>query len=175
MMPASPLTQDLRREWNRCAAEGIPLALLIVALDPPNVGHNGEILAHLDRALRVHCARARDIVDRRADSIFVALLPDTPPSGARHVGGQIVEAMRHAPEPVATVSVGVATVVPSENDESTSLLTRAERALRAAQNQGGNRCAGGSTPAPPPKGPLAQLRDLFPQPKKDPAYQRRSD
>jgi PleD family two-component response regulator len=175
MMPESPLTLDLRREWNRCAAEGIPLALLIVALDPPPAGHNGEILAHLDRALRVHCARDRDIVDRRADGIFVALLPDTPPPGARHVGEQIVEAMHHAPEPVATVSVGVAAVVPSENDEATSLLTRAERALHAAQNQGGNRCAGGSTPAPPPKGPLTQLRDLFPRPKKDPAHQRRTD
>lgn len=175
MIPASQLTQDLRREWNRCAAEGLPLSLLIVALDPPHAGSNGGILAHLDRALRVHCARDRDIVDRRADGIFVALLPDTPPPGARHVGEQIVEAMHHAPEPLATVSVGIAAVVPSVTDESTSLLTRAERALRAAQNQGGNRCAGATTPAPPPKGPLAQLRDLFPQTKKDPAHQRRTD
>ena len=83
--------------------------------------------------------------------------------------------MRHAPEPVATVSVGVATVVPSENDDSTSLLTRAERALRAAQNQGGNRCAGGSTPAPPPKGPVEALRKLFLPIPKDPDHQRRTD
>lgn len=175
MMPESPLTLDLRREWSRCAAEGIPLALLHVALDPPPAGDNGEILTYLDRALRVHCARDRDIIGRRADGIFVVLLPDTPPPGARHVGEQIVEAMHHAPEPVATVSVGVAAVVPSENDEATSLLTRAERALRAAQDQGGNRCAGGSTPAPAPQGPLAQLRDLFPRPKKDPTHQRRTD
>jgi hypothetical protein len=76
--------------------------------------------------------------------------------------------MHHAPEPTDTVSVGVVAVVPSAGGEPASLLTRAERALHAAQAQGGDRCAGGSAPTPPPRGALAQLRDLWPKTKEGP-------
>ena len=99
----------------------------------------------------------------------------TPPPGARRVGEEIVEAMHHASEPTDTVSVGVAAVVPAVSGEPASLLTRAERALHAAQAQGGDRCAGGSVPAPPPRGALAQLRDLWPKAKKGSDQKRHTD
>ncbi len=175
MIPGSQLAKDLGREWNRCAAEGVPLSLLVVSLDHPQAGGHDETLTHLDRALRVHCARDRDRVTRRADGIFIACLPATPPPGARRVGEEIVEAMHHASEPTDTVSVGVAAVVPSASGEPASLLTRAERALHAAQAQGGDRCAGGSAPDPPPRGALAQLRDLWPKTKKGPDQKRHTD
>lgn len=165
----------LQGEWDRCAAEGTPLAVMIVAPDHTALGHEEDVRRQIERALRVHCARDRDVITRRVNGSFVAILPDTPPPGARHVGEQIVDALRHAPEAAATVSVGVAGVVPSAGDEPSSLLARATRSLRAAQEQGGNRCAGGgSGPAPAPKGTLAQLRDLLPK-KKDPERKRRTD
>ena len=163
MIPGSQLAEDLDREWNQCAAEGVPLTLPAVSLDHPQAGDHDEALTHLDRALRVHCARDRNRVTRRDNGIFIAFLPATAPPGARHVGEEVVEAIHHTPQPTATVSVGVAAVVPSASDEPASLLTRAERALHAAQAQGGDRCAGGSAPTPPPRGALAQLRDLWPK------------
>ena len=39
-------------------------------------------------------ARDRDLITRHANGSFVAILPDTPPPGARHVGEQIVDALR---------------------------------------------------------------------------------
>lgn len=175
MIPGSQLAQDLSREWDRCAAEGLPLTLLVVSLDHPQAGDHDAALTHLERALHVHCARDHDKVTRRADGIFIALLPDTLPPGAQHVGEEIVEAMHQTPVPTDTVSVGLATVVPSASGEPASLLTRAERALHAAQAQGGDRCAGGSAPAPPPRGVLAQLRDLLPKTKKGPDQKRDTD
>lgn len=165
----------LQGEWERCAAEGTPLAVMIVTPDHTALGHEEDVRRQIDRALRVHCARDRDVITGRANGSFVAILPDTPPPGARHVGEQIVDALRHAPEAGATVSVGVAGVVPSAGDEPASLLTRATRSLRAAQEQGGNRCAGGGTgPSPGPKSTLAQLRNLLPK-KKDSDLKRRTD
>ena len=165
----------LQGEWDRCAAEGTPLAVMIVVPDHTALGHEEDVRRQIDRALRVHCARDRDVITGRANGSFVAILPDTPPPGARHVGEQIVDALRHAPEASATVSVGVAGVVPSAGEEPSSLLTRATRSLRAAQEQGGDRCAGGgSAPAPAPKSTLAQLKELLPK-KKDPDRKRRTD
>lgn len=175
MTPVPRLQQDLRREWDRCAAEGEPLALLLIALDHTTAGGDTEVTTHLERAIRVHCARDRDSVVQQSAGVFVAILPLTPPPGAHHVGEQIIEAMHHAPEPTATVAVGVAAVVPSETDDPAALLHRAQRALRAAQDQGGNRCLGASSPNPPPKGPLTQLRALLQTPQKDATRKRRTD
>jgi GGDEF domain-containing protein len=175
MTPVPPLQEELRKEWDRCAAEGEPLAVLMVALDHADAGADTESTAHLERAMRVHCARDRDIVVPQSPGVFVAILPHTPPPGAHHVGQQIIEAMHHAPQPTATVSVGAGAVVPSETDDPATLLSRAQRALRAAQDQGGNRCLGASTPPPPPQGPLSQLRKLLQSPKKDEYRKRRTD
>jgi PleD family two-component response regulator len=169
------LAAEMTQEWDRCAAEGVPLALLLVSPDQPESIADSEVLAHLERALRVHCARDRDVILPRPAGNFVAILPDTVPPGAHHVGEQIVEAMQHAPHPPATVSVGVAAVVPSENDDPASLLARAQRALKAAQSQGGNRCLGAVKSAAPPKNAIDQLRALWTKKKNDPDRKRRTD
>jgi PleD family two-component response regulator len=169
------LAVELGPEWDRCAAEGVPLALLLVSPDQPDSITDSEVLAHLERALHVHCARDRDVILPRPAGNFAAILPDTVPPGAHHVGEQIVEAMQHAPHPPATVSVGVAAVVPSEDSDPASLLTRAQRALRAAQSQGGNRCMGAAKAAAPPKTAMGQLRELWSKKKKDPERKRRND
>ncbi len=174
MTPLPPLPQELRREWDRCAAEGEPLALLLVALDQ-NSTADEEITSHLERAIRVHCARARDRVVPPSAGVFGALLPRTFPPGAHHVGEQIIEAMHHAPKPTATISVGAAAIVPSETGNPATLLQRALRALRAAQAQGGNRCLGAASSHPAPQFPLTQLRQLLHPAPKDKTHQRHTD
>lgn len=171
------LSKELRTAWTRGSAESSPLALLVVAFDAPPTTLGTDIL---ERALRVHCARARDVFIRRADNEYVTLLPDTPPAGARQVGGRIVEAMRSEdPDHRHRVSVGVAVVVPDEHRDPSELLRRAEGALQAAQDAGGDRAIGGSTAGSPTtaskKGALGQLRELLQGKKKDPDQKRHGD
>lgn len=170
------LTKALQTAWTRGSAESRPLALLLVAFDKPETAVGVGIL---ERALRVHCARTHDVFLRRAYDEYFAVLPDTPPAGARHVGEQIVAAMRAEDTDHAhRVSVGVAVAVPDEQTLPSDLLRRAESALQASRDNGGDRCTGGAAAgaaAPRPKSALAHLRDLLPGKKKDSDLKRRTD
>jgi diguanylate cyclase (GGDEF)-like protein len=165
----------LQSAWNRGAAESSPLTVALVSFDTSATAIGVEIL---ERAMKVHCARTNDVVLRRASDEFIAILPDTPPQGARRVGEQIVEAMRAAADDhTHRVSVGVAVAVPDEQREPDDLIRRAQSALEAARDKGGDTCVGGSAAGsnPPPKGALAHLRSLLPQAPQDPTRRRRVD
>ena len=165
----------LQAAWAEGIAKSSPLAVLLVAFDGGETAAVAAAVDTLERALRVHCGRQRDIVLRRKHDEFLALLPDTPPAGARQVGEQIVEAMRRD-RAVHTVSVGVAVAVPDEQQSATDLLRRAGSVLQSAQDHGGDRCLGGAGPAsPPPQSTLARLQDLLPGKKKASDLKRRTD
>jgi len=171
------LNKALQSAWIRGSAESSPLALLIVSFDKAETEVGVGIL---ERALRVHCARTHDVLLRRTHDEYVAVLPDTPPAGARHVGEQIIDAMRAEDTGRShRVSIGVAVAVPDDHRDCADLLRRAESALRAAQDSGGDRVAGGvaaHTVSPTaPKSALAQLRDLLPRKKKSSDLKRRTD
>lgn len=170
------LDKALQAAWSRGTAESSPLTLLLVGFDKAETAVGVGIL---ERALRVHCARTHDVFLRRAHDEFVAVLPDTPPAGARHVGEQIVAAMRAEDTDHAhRVSVGVAVAVPDEQRTPADLLRRAESALQASRDNGGDRVTGGTAAgavASPPKSALAQLRDLLGGKKKDADRKRRTD
>lgn len=165
----------LQSAWNRGGAESSPLTVVLVSFDTSATAVGVEIL---ERAMKVHCARTNDIVIRRASDEFIAILPDTPPQGARRVGEQIVEAMRAADDDhTHRVSVGVAVAVPDEQREPDDLLRRAQSALEAARDKGGDTCVGGVAPGSnlPRKGALARLRSLLPQAPQDPTRRRHVD
>jgi len=168
--------EALEAAWAGGLAKSSPLAALLVAFDGRDRAVNGDTVDTLERALRVHCGRQRDIVLRRRHDEFFALLPDTPPAGARRVGEQIVEAMRNSDNP-ATVSVGVAVSVPDGRQSPGDLLRRAEKNLQSAQDHGGDQCLGATGPAspPPPQSALARLRDLLPAQKKASDLKRGTD
>ena len=170
------LNKALQGAWSRGSAESSPLALVLVGFDKPETAF---CIGILERALRVHCARTHDVFLRRANDEYVAVLPDTPPAGARHVGEQIIAAMRaEDTDHTHRVSVGVAVAVPDEQRTPTDLLRRAESALQASRDNGGDRCTGGAAAgaaSSPPKSTLAQLRDLLPGKKKNSDLKRRTD
>ncbi len=167
----------LESAWRRASAESSPLTLILVGFDKPETAAG---IGNLERALRVHCARTHDAFIRRAHDEYLAVLPDTPPAGARHVGEQIVDAMRaEDTDHTHRVSVGVAVAVPDEQQTHEALLRRAESALQAARDNGGDRVMGGAaagtSPAARPKTALDVLRDLLPGKKKDQDLKRRTD
>jgi len=168
------LRAALHEAWQTGTLSSSPLAIILVAFDRAETAEDVQIL---ERALHVHCARHHDVVLRRTHNEFVALLPETPPAGARHVARQIVEAMRGGQ--TQRVSVGLAIAVPDEHHTAEELLRRAESALASARHSGGDRCIGGATPGGGPARPttswLALIRDLLPRQPEPPDRQRRTD
>ncbi|HET7125742.1 MAG TPA: diguanylate cyclase [Lysobacter sp.] len=146
---------DLRldHDWARMAAEGRPLALLIVDADafkPLN-----DALGHLHgdeclRELAWICQRCaiddHDLVARFGGEELVLLLPGCDAAEAMRVGETLraaVEAaeMPHPASPVAshvTVSVGVAALRPSPAAPPEMLIAAADRALYLAKQRGRN-------------------------------------
>lgn len=109
-----------------------------------NYGHDAG-----DRMLRLvaKCIetelRHTDVLARHGGDEFVALLPETPPSGALDVAARIRAAVAGSPldfdgrSVVSSVSIGVA-CYPDDGRTIDSVLARADRAMYQAKQQGRN-------------------------------------
>ena len=90
-------------------------------------------------------ARATDTCARYGGEEFALILPETEPAGAlliaeacrRHLEGLQIENPA-APAGIVTISIGVATVVPSPRTTIEQLINRADQALYAAKRGGRN-------------------------------------
>ncbi len=115
--------QALEREWLLARRAGEPIALLMIDVDHFKLyndcyGHPiGDIcLQQVARALAATGLRPADLLARYGGEEFVLLLPQTPRSGAEHVGRCVLDAVAalnivHADSPTAphvTVSIGIA-------------------------------------------------------------------
>lgn len=115
--------QALEREWLLARRAGEPIALLMIDVDHFKLyndcyGHPvGDLcLQQVALALAETGLRPADLLARYGGEEFVLLLPQTPRSGAEHVGQCVLDAVAalriaHADSPTAshvTVSVGIA-------------------------------------------------------------------
>jgi two-component system chemotaxis family response regulator WspR len=172
------LDEALHKAWFRCSSESTPLAVILIAFDGPKNTEGEELL---ERALHVHCARTHDVVLRRSNDQFAAILPDTSPAGARLIGERILEAMRSEDNGgTHRVSAGITVAVPDEQSDPANLLHHAEASLHAAQAKGGDRCVGGSAitgaaATKSPSGALSALGKLFQKKKHDEDLRRGTD
>ena len=113
----------LEQEWRRCRRTGEPLSLLMIDVDHfkqfnDRYGHpaGDACLRAVAQALSGTSLRPADLVARYGGEEFCVLLPQTPRSGAEHVGRAVLDrvaalAIVHADSPTAphvTVSVGIA-------------------------------------------------------------------
>ncbi|HWS78973.1 MAG TPA: diguanylate cyclase [Thermomonas sp.] len=149
--------QQLCMDWRRLAAEGRPLAMLMVDADafkPLNdaAGHlyGDECLRELARICGAFADGEGDLVGRFGGEELVLLLPGRDLQAARAIADALriaveAKAMPHPASPVAahvTVSVGVATALPELTRPPERLIAAADRAMYAAKRQGRNRvCA----------------------------------
>ena len=98
-------------------------------------------------ALRMGLRRPADLLVRYGGEEFMVLLPDTAAEGAIAVANAMKEAvaalkLRHETSSVAphvTVSIGVASMLPSEGTAVESLIAAADKALYRAKQEGRNR------------------------------------
>lgn len=143
-----------RKEWKRSIREGVPLSLLLIDIDGfkafnDNYGHlaGDDCLKQVATTLAHVIRRPSDFLARYGGEEFVALLPRTDRAGAAIVAEQMREAVAglgipHAHSPTApnlTISLGVATVLPTIRHSLSGLIDAGDQALYRAKHGGRNR------------------------------------
>jgi diguanylate cyclase (GGDEF)-like protein/PAS domain S-box-containing protein len=148
--------QMLDKEWSRLCRSREPLSMIMCDVDffklfNDTYGHQGgdDCLKTVAKALETVCRRGGDFVARYGGEEFVIILPATFEKGALRVAEKIRRhleklAISHPRSQVAshvTLSMGVATLVPSERVSPQQLVKWADQALYRAKASGRNRVA----------------------------------
>ena len=141
-------------EWQRCLRQGAPLSLVLLDIDHFKAYNDRYGHPAGDECLRRVAARIADAVSHPGDLAarfggeeFGILLPGADGAGAQLVAQRVHEGVRELTIPheassvatVVTVSVGVASVVPTSSFTSRGLLLAADQALYAAKETGRDR------------------------------------
>jgi diguanylate cyclase (GGDEF)-like protein len=142
----------LEQNWAHCLREQRPLSLLMLDVDyfkhyNDAWGHQqgDECLRQVARVLAHGLVRSNDIVARYGGEEFAVILPTV--DDAEQVARRLCTAIEqrklpHPDSPVSdyvTISIGVGTLLPSLESDSTKLLALADRALYEAKHAGRNR------------------------------------
>ncbi|MGG6242329.1 diguanylate cyclase domain-containing protein [Nodosilinea sp. AN01ver1] len=157
----------LDQEWQRLTREQQPLSLILADADyfkryNDTYGHQAgdQCLQTLVEIFLQAVRRPADLVARYGGEEFAIVLPNTDLSGAMHVAQHICDLLGDlnlphatAPEGRMTVSLGVASVIPSAKHEAQDLVAAADQALYAAKAKGRNGyCTGPGLTDPLPSG-----------------------
>ncbi len=148
--------EALLREWRRCDRTGTSLGLAMLDIDffkryNDAYGHvaGDGCLQKVAAAIAGCIKRPGDVVARYGGEEFVFVLPGSDAPGAIGMGEAICAAVRarglaHEGSSLgyATVSIGVAAVVPTQGVDPQSLVTAADARLYEAKEAGRNRTAG---------------------------------
>jgi len=141
-------------EWRKGEADGQPLSLLLIDVDHfkrfnDTYGHpaGDECLKSIATALFQATHRPADLVARYGGEEFAFVLPSTNQIGASRVAQRILESIASIALPhsgndglgIVSVSIGGATVVPSDKTNLSQLIDRADRGLYEAKHGGRNR------------------------------------
>jgi diguanylate cyclase (GGDEF)-like protein len=143
--------ERLQQEWCRMQRDNLPLSLIICDIDyfkqyNDAYGHSeGDgCLRQVAQAVYACARRASDLSARYGGEEFVALLPNTPDAGAVQVAKSIQQLVKSLRIPhirsevshVVTLSFGIATMMPSNQNSPEELILRADRALYKAKQAG---------------------------------------
>lgn len=157
--------ETLTREWARAIRRAEPLALLMVDIDffklhNDRYGHQAgdECLRQVAATLRAALQRPGDLVARYGGEEFAVILPGTDAAGAAVVAERLRLAVAALKLPHVnavtghdvTVSVGVASMVPSASSRPEALVAAADQALYQAKAVGRNQVI--VAPMPPAAG-----------------------
>lgn len=145
------------REWRRAQRVRGPIALLMIDIDEfkkynDRYGHQGgdECLQKVAATLKGALGRASDVVARYGGEEFSVILPGSDQQQAIATAERLRQRVEQLQMPheastvgkTVTISVGVASLRPSERDRGETLLSAADQALYGAKRGGRNRtCA----------------------------------
>ncbi len=144
----------LSREWQRMAREFSPLSLILCDVDFFKVyndtyGHpaGDNCLKTVAHILSETVKRPADLVARYGGEEFAVILPNTEAIGAAHLAQNIRSKVRALKIPhtnsgvseYVTLSLGIASVFPTSELSTDTLIAAADRALYQAKAQGRDR------------------------------------
>jgi len=145
--------EQLNREWSRAQRNQASLSLVMIDIDHfksynDTYGHLGgdDCLKQVAASL-LASQRGSDITARYGGEEFVCILPESDEAGAVIAAERMrakVESLHipHAASPVSpfvTISLGVATLTPSEDEAPDLLIKMADQMLYRGKNKGRNR------------------------------------
>jgi diguanylate cyclase (GGDEF)-like protein/PAS domain S-box-containing protein len=145
--------QTLAMEWSRAQRTKKPLSLLFADVDHFKLyndlhGHQkgDECLRAVASVIGENALRPADLSARYGGEEFATIMPETDQKGARKVAERLrsvlAELRLHhgatSAGPLVTLSIGIATIVPSGDVCPDLLLTQADQALYAAKHSGRN-------------------------------------
>lgn len=143
--------EEISADWRQCFREQKPLSLIIVDVDffkryNDQYGHQAgdSCLRSIAQALSETVRRPYDLVARYGGEEFACLLPTTSHAGAVEIAKMMLANVRalsieHSASEAAhvvTVSLGVATVTPTEGVVFEDLIESADKQLYLAKDSG---------------------------------------
>ncbi len=145
----------LYQEWWRAVRDNTELSLLMIDIDyfrqyNENYGYlaGDNCLKTIASKLEIELNRPSDLLARYEGSQFVSILPETDKEGALHVANTLIQSIAKLKIPHeysatadhVTISIGVASIVPSALFHTEDLITLAENSLYEAKYEGRNKC-----------------------------------
>lgn len=149
--------ETLEVEWRRNLREFNDLSVILIDIDDftgfndrHGAGSGDQVLKRVAQVIENNCLRAADLVARFDGDEFVALLPGIELENALKVAENICRAVAalgiENTDPgdagVLTVSAGVATVEPTQDQSQDQLMEEVAEMLNSAQQMGGNQAQG---------------------------------
>ncbi|RJP77829.1 MAG: diguanylate cyclase [Desulfobacteraceae bacterium] len=153
--------KTFEREWSSAARNQYPLSLIFLDIDffksyNDNYGHQAgdQCLKKIGEALNRNIRRSHDLLARYGGEEFIILLPHTEMEEALNLSEKIRQSIEHINikhefSQIAnhiTVSLGVASAVPTPQTDSSYLVEQADAALYQAKNNGRNQVVRYSDP-----------------------------
>jgi diguanylate cyclase (GGDEF)-like protein/PAS domain S-box-containing protein len=145
--------QTLKEEWNRTMRQRMPLSLLMIDIDNFKkyndfYGHQAgdTCIQQIAKGIKTTLKRPGDFVARFGGEEFVILLPETDLNGAHHIGESLLSTMKKLQIPTevseignyVTLSIGCATLIPSDQHKPEDLIKLADKNLYLAKETGKN-------------------------------------
>ena len=142
----------LDQEWERLTREKQFLSLIMFDVDHFKLyndfyGHQAgdECLIKITHAAQQVLKRPADLLARYGGEEFAVILPNTDETGASNIAAQIQLAIQalgiphvKSQEQIVTLSLGIATQIPSIDKTSEAVISEADQALYQAKKQGRN-------------------------------------
>ncbi|MEG4204827.1 AAA-like domain-containing protein [Microcoleus sp. Pol7_A1] len=148
----------LRAEWKQMARDGSPISLIMCDIDffkiyNDTYGHQAgdDCLREVAQTIRRALQRSADVAARYGGEEFAVILPQTDAASALLVAEHIRVKVKDLniffnpdkfdglPNSVVTISLGIASVVPGQENDAATLVLAADEALYHSKRQGRDR------------------------------------